>query len=133
MILKSLVDRDDVGGLSRCGREGSERQECKDRDKNDRLAAPPRYHDLTLPLSRDGQFTPEIYRKIPRDGSARVTIFWIFELIRRPTGHHWPGCLDCGSCSDCCAMASLGSSTVAMIRVFSTVIVRGYVPSQPRH
>jgi hypothetical protein len=59
MILKGLVDRLDVGGLSRCGGECSERQECKDRDKSDRLAAPP-YHDLTLPLSRDGQFTLEI-------------------------------------------------------------------------
>jgi hypothetical protein len=48
MILKGLVDRDDVGGLSRCGREGApERRECKDRDKSDRLAARSRDHDLT--------------------------------------------------------------------------------------
>src|SRR5215831_16865235 len=47
MILKGLVDRLDVGGLSRCGRECSERQECKDRVKSDRLAAPSRSHDLT--------------------------------------------------------------------------------------
>ena len=40
----------------------------------------------------------------------------------QPTGHHWPGCLGCGSCWDCCAMASFGSSTVAMIRVFSMVM-----------
>jgi hypothetical protein len=39
------------------------------------------------------------------------------------TGHHWPGCLSCGNCWDCCAMASLGSSTVAMIRVFNMMIV----------
>src|SRR5262249_60347586 len=48
MILKGLVDRLDVGGLSRCGRECSERQECKDRDKSDRLAAPSRSHDIAL-------------------------------------------------------------------------------------
>ena len=47
MILKGLVDRLDVGRLGRCGRECSERRECKDRDKSDRLAAPSRYHDLT--------------------------------------------------------------------------------------
>src|SRR5215831_11332095 len=47
MILKSLVDSLDVGRLGRCGRECSEGQECKDRDKSDRLAAPSRYHDLT--------------------------------------------------------------------------------------
>jgi len=39
----------------------------------------------------------------------------------QPTGHYWPGCLDCGSCGDRCAKASIGSSTVAMNRVFSMV------------
>jgi hypothetical protein len=46
MILKGLVDRLDVGRLGRCGRECSERRECKDRDKSDRLAEPCRYQDL---------------------------------------------------------------------------------------
>jgi hypothetical protein len=50
MILKGLVDRLDVGRLSRCGRECSEYECCKDRDKSDRLAAPSR-----------------IWRKVPRD------------------------------------------------------------------
>jgi hypothetical protein len=44
-------------------------------------------------------------------------------MIIQPTGHHWPGCPGCGSCWDRCAMASDGSSTVAMIRVFSMTIV----------
>ena len=48
MILKRLVDSDDVGRLSRCGRECSERRQCNDRDKSDRLAAPSRYQDLNL-------------------------------------------------------------------------------------
>jgi hypothetical protein len=43
MILKGLVDRDDIARLSRCGRKCSERRECKDRDKSDRLAATSRY------------------------------------------------------------------------------------------
>jgi hypothetical protein len=47
MILKGLVDRDDIGRLSRCGRERSERRECEERDKSDRLAARSRYYDLT--------------------------------------------------------------------------------------
>jgi hypothetical protein len=47
MILKGLVDRDDIGRLSRCGRERSERRECEERDKSDRLAVRSRYNDLT--------------------------------------------------------------------------------------
>jgi hypothetical protein len=43
MVLKGLVDRDDIGRLGRCGRKCSERRECKDRDKSDRLAATSRY------------------------------------------------------------------------------------------
>jgi len=38
-------------------------------------------------------------------------------LALHPTGHHSPGRLGCGGC--CCAKASAGSSTVAMISVFS--------------
>jgi hypothetical protein len=41
---------------------------------------------------------------------------------RHPThGTPLARCLGCDSCWDCCAMASLGSSIVAMIRVFSMV------------
>jgi hypothetical protein len=47
MILKGLVDRVDVGRLSRCRRERSERRECEERDKSDRLAVRSRYNDLT--------------------------------------------------------------------------------------
>src|SRR5256886_2487561 len=47
MILKGLVERDDVARLSRCRREPSERRQCEESDKSDRLAAPSRYHDLT--------------------------------------------------------------------------------------
>src|SRR5262249_30335845 len=47
MVLKGLVDRDDIGRLSQCGRERSERRECKNREKSDRLAA--RSHLMTLP------------------------------------------------------------------------------------
>jgi ferredoxin len=66
-------------------------------------------------------------------------------LLLPTTGHHWPGCLGCGSCWDRCAMASVGSSTVAMIRIFSMMIVcsedrasarptiLAYGPSQPRY
>jgi hypothetical protein len=36
---------------------------------------------------------------------------------------HWPGCLGCGSCWVSCAKASVGSSTVAMIRVLKMMIV----------
>jgi hypothetical protein len=36
---------------------------------------------------------------------------------------HWPGCLGCGSCRVSCAKASVGSSTVAMIRVLKMMIV----------
>jgi hypothetical protein len=43
MILEGLVDRDDVGRLSRCRRERSERHKCKERDKSDHLAARSRY------------------------------------------------------------------------------------------
>ena len=46
MILKGLVDRDDIARLSRCGRERAERRQCEERDKRG-LAAPSRYNDLT--------------------------------------------------------------------------------------
>src|SRR5262245_44878486 len=73
MILKGLVDGHDVGRLGRCGRECSEGECCKDRAKSERLPEPTRYHDLTLPLSRDGQFTPEIWRKVPQqDGPKKI-------------------------------------------------------------
>jgi hypothetical protein len=45
--LKGLVERLDVGRLCRCGRECSECEYCKDRDKSDRFAESSRYHDLT--------------------------------------------------------------------------------------
>jgi hypothetical protein len=46
MILKGLVDRDDVGRLSRCGREPSDRRQYEERDKSG-LAARSRYNDFT--------------------------------------------------------------------------------------
>jgi hypothetical protein len=45
MILKALVDRLDVGRLSRCGREPSDRRQYEERDKSD-LAARSRYNDF---------------------------------------------------------------------------------------
>jgi hypothetical protein len=46
MILKGLVDRDDIARLSRCGREPSDRRQYEERDKSD-LAARSRYNDFT--------------------------------------------------------------------------------------
>src|SRR5262245_9494354 len=56
----------------------------------------------------------------------------LFPLAIQPTGHQGPACLGCGSCWDCCAMVSLGSSTVAMIRVFSMMIVCNEVRASAR-
>jgi hypothetical protein len=46
MILKGLVDRDDVGRLGRCGREPSDRRQYEERDKSG-LAARSRCNDFT--------------------------------------------------------------------------------------
>src|SRR5262249_6163039 len=54
--------------------EGEQRQcpkRCNGRDKSARLDSPSRYHGLTLPLSCDGQFTPEIWRKVPPTGRSK--------------------------------------------------------------
>src|SRR5262249_13969525 len=47
MILKGLVDRLDGGWLGRCGPDGSEPRECKERAKSDRLAVWSPYNDPT--------------------------------------------------------------------------------------
>jgi hypothetical protein len=64
-----------IARASRCGRKCSERRECKDRDKSDRLAAPSRSHDLTrnvAPRRRDNS-RRKYGEKFPRQDGLKKT------------------------------------------------------------
>src|SRR5262249_13853399 len=76
MILKGLVECDDVARLSRCRRESSEHRQCKESDKSNRLAAPSRYHDLTDDVvSRTHNSRWKYGEKFPRqDGSKKQPV-----------------------------------------------------------
>ena len=98
MILKGLVDRDDVGRLCRCGREGSECECCKDRDKSDRFAESSRYHDLTHDV-------------VPSLGSSTERIIHAETMSVAPP--NWGICLSVGAV---CRRTWRGASTSVSYR-----------------
>jgi hypothetical protein len=86
------IDRGDIGRLSRCGREPSDR-ECKERNKSVRLAARSRYNTFTLRRLSHGGGTihgRKFGEKFPRrHGLKKPTVPMTLGCSKRAAQKRW--------------------------------------------